>query len=567
MEHKPSTQSLAIRALASALLLSVGWPPLPLSFMLFLAWVPLLQGIDAILAAHEDRRVYRTTWLFTFFCFLVWNGLTTWWVSRATLGGGLFAVTINSVLMSLPVMVYVAARRHLGNMASYMTLVSAWITFEYLHLRWELTWPWLTLGNGFADHPAWVQWYEWTGVLGGSLWILVVNILIYRELSKLASYALGISGRYEASVRQRNSLAMVLAATRPALFLLVPLILSLIMYARRDPDRGDPVRVAVVQSNYDPHGEKFDLPPEQILKEMIAMSQTVLSDSLDYIVWPETALTNNIELSMLPRHPSIQQIRNMLADYPQTKLIAGLNGYQRFSDPENAPEDVRPVDFSNGTRVWIAGYNTVVQVDAGQDAQVYNKGILVPGPECYPYYKQLNWLNKLVPGLEDYMGGLSRSTGRSNFWKDKLGGDSLGVAPAICYESIFGEYVTGWTNEGAGLLFVVTNDGWWGNTAGRKQHLAYARLRAIENRRWVARSANTGISCFINERGDVVSDAGYDNAQVLEHTMYANNEVTHYMRQGDLICRTAGWIVAGLILLTLVSRLTGGGVLRGNQFK
>lgn len=558
MDHKPSIQSLLLRALASAALLSLAWPPLPFAFLLFLAWVPLLQALDTILATREGLRVYRATWLLAFVTFLVWNGLTTWWVAKATLGGGLFAIVVNSFLMSLPIMVYVAARRYLGNMASYMTLISAWLTFEYLHMRWELTWPWLTLGNGFAEHPAWVQWYDWTGALGGSLWILVVNITIYRELRRLASYVLGLSGRYESTARQRSSLALVLAAARPALFIALPLGLSLVLYARRDPNVGTPVQVAVLQTNYDPHTEKFALGPEQILGEMLAQSEQALHDSLDYLVWPETALTNNIDLAALDRHPSLKKIRGILEPYPDLRLIAGINGYYRYNDEASAPEGARAYDFPSGNRVWITAYNSAVQLNSNGETQVYNKGILVPGPECYPYYDQLKWLNNVVPGLEDYMGNLSRSPYRSSFWTHTPGGDSLAVAPAICYESIFGEYVTGWTNGGAGLLFVVTNDGWWGNTAGRKQHLAYARLRAIENRRWVARSANTGISCFINQRGDVVAEAGYDRQVVLEHTMYANHEVTPYMKQGDLIGRTAGWVVAGLALLTLVSRLTGG---------
>jgi apolipoprotein N-acyltransferase len=558
MDPKPSTQSLFLRALASAALLSLSWPPLPFAFLLFLAWVPFLQAIDSILATREGLRVYRATWLFAFITFLVWNGLSTWWVAKATVGGGVFAVVVNSFLMTLPILVYVAARRYLGNMASYMTLVSAWLTFEYLHMRWELTWPWLTLGNGFANHPAWVQWYAYTGALGGSLWVLVVNIAIYRELRRLASYALGLSTRYDSSPRQRSTLALILAAVRPALLLAVPLAWSLLLYNRRDPNAGKPVRVAVLQSNYDPHTEKFALGPDQILGEMLTHSAQALHDSLHYLVWPETALTNNIDLATLERHPSLNKMRALLEPYPQLQLIAGINGYRRYNDEASAPEDARAYDFPSGNRVWISAYNSAIQISPGANTQVYNKGILVPGPECYPYYEQLRWLNNVVPGLEDYMGNLSRSAYRESFWTRSPDGDSLAVAPAICYESIFGEYVTGWTNGGAGLLFVITNDGWWGNTAGRKQHLAYARLRAIENRRWVARSANTGISCFINQRGDIVADAGYGRQAVLEHTMYANTEVTPYMKQGDLVGRTAGWVVAGLALLTMVSRLTGG---------
>ncbi len=559
MTQPPTALSLLLRAALSGALLALGWPPLPFALLLFLAWVPLLQGLDTILASRSGRDALRTCWLFAYTAFLVWNGLTTWWVAKATLPGGIFAVLVNSLLMTLPVMVYVAARQRLGATASFFTLISAWLTFEYLHMRWELTWPWLTLGNGLAAHPAWVQWYAWTGALGGSLWILVVNLLLYRELRLMASYALGVSRRYHSSPGQRNTLALALALSRPLLVLLLPLVFSLFMYQRRDPNAGRPVNIAVLQTNYDPHTEKFELGPARILSDMMRLSAPALNDSLDYLIWPETALTNNIDLGVLNRHPSVLPLRDMLQPFPRTRLVAGINGYQRYASAEQAPAESRVIEFSNGQRTWITSYNTALQVHGSGEMQVYHKGILVPGPEAYPYFRYLGWLNRVVPGLEDYMGRLSRSPSRTTFTAARPSGDTLGVASAICYESIFGEYCTGWTKGGSELLFVITNDGWWGNTAGRKQHMAYARLRAIENRRWVVRSANTGNSCFIDQRGDVVHAAGYDREEVLTFTAYANDEVTPYMKQGDLLGRTAGWVCAGLILLTAVSSLNGAG--------
>jgi apolipoprotein N-acyltransferase len=77
----------------------------------------------------------------------------------------------------------VVARRLKGS-AGYVFLITFWIAFEFLHYNWELTWPWLTLGNGFAAKPQWNQWYEYTGVFGGSLWILVSNIALYSSAEK-----------------------------------------------------------------------------------------------------------------------------------------------------------------------------------------------------------------------------------------------------------------------------------------------------------------------------------------------------------------------------------------------
>ena len=127
------------------------------------------------------------------------------------------------------------------------------------------------------------------------------------------------------------------------------------------------------------------------------------------------------------------------------------------------------------------------------------------------------------------------------------------MAPVICYESIFGEYVTGYVQKGAELIFIITNDGWWKNTPGYKQHMSFARLRAIETRRSIARSANTGISCFINQRGDVSQPTGWWVDAAIKGTINANDEITFYVKYGDYIARIS-LFVSALLLLNLVVR-------------
>ena len=121
------------------------------------------------------------------------------------------------------------------------------------------------------------------------------------------------------------------------------------------------------------------------------------------------------------------------------------------------------------------------------------------------------------------------------------------MGPIICYESIYGEFVSGYVNEGAGLLFIITNDGWWGNTPGYRQHFQYARLRAIENRRSIARSANTGISGFINQRGDVLKQTPYWEDAAITETLNANSSLTFYAKNGDYLGRLSAF--TGILLL------------------
>ena len=118
-------------------------------------------------------------------------------------------------------------------------------------------------------------------------------------------------------------------------------------------------------------------------------------------------------------------------------------------------------------------------------------------------------------------------------------GDPYITAPIICYESIYGSYVTEYVKKGANMLTIMTNDGWWANTAGHRQHLQYARLRAIETRKWIARSANTGISAVIDDYGDIVASKPWNQAAVIKYNIPAETGQTFYVRNGDIIFKLA----------------------------
>jgi apolipoprotein N-acyltransferase len=125
----------------------------------------------------------------------------------------------------------------------------------------------------------------------------------------------------------------------------------------------------------------------------------------------------------------------------------------------------------------------------------------------------------------------------------------------ICYESVFGEYVTEYIKKGSNLIFVITNDGWWGDTPGHRQHFTFSRLRAIETRRSIARSANTGISAFIDQRGDAFQVTRYWEPDVIRQTINANDKMTFYVRYGDYIGRLSSFVAIVLVLIAMSFRL------------
>lgn len=142
-----------------------------------------------------------------------------------------------------------------------------------------------------------------------------------------------------------------------------------------------------------------------------------------------------------------------------------------------------------------------------------------------PFPTLLKPLESLAINLGGTMGSIGTQEERSVF-NDSL--NKVCIAPIICYESIYADYVTEFIRLGANLIFIITNDGWWQDTPGYIQHLNFARLRAIENRRQIARSANTGTSCFIDEFGNIEQATPWWKEALISKNMSKNLELTFF---------------------------------------
>jgi apolipoprotein N-acyltransferase len=167
-----------------------------------------------------------------------------------------------------------------------------------------------------------------------------------------------------------------------------------------------------------------------------------------------------------------------------------------------------------------------------------------------PFENQFKFLKKWIVNMGGISGTLGTQTDNMVFSKN-----GTKIAVPICFESGYGEYISGFIRKGANVIFIITNDGWWKNTPGYKQHLSYSRLRAIEFRRGIARSGNTGISCFINQRGEIVKQTGWWLLTSISGTVNRNSEITFYARHGDYIARIGLLLFAFMLVISLVEVL------------
>ncbi len=510
-------------SILSGALLFAAWPVSPLTLFICIAWAPLLYISDAV----NKRTAFFG---YTYLSVLLWNIGTTWWIWNSTDIGTIAAILTNSFFMCLPWWGYQLFKLRYGKRIGYFSLVAFWMCFEYIHLNWQLSWPWLTLGNVFASHPDWVQWYELTGVGGGSLIILVLNLLLYELII---------------SFRKKEKKTKI----RRLVWLIIQIpVLAFLFYAYHytGPIKKAPAyNVVIVQPNIDPY-KKFDPANMQgDIDQLLRLTQQNIDSSTRLIIWPETAMSIKDWQEHVAANPYYQDIFIMMNRHPNATLLSGIETMKFYGKQPLTPTASKTLQGD-----FVDDFNAAVTIHAGEPLQFYNKSKLVPGVESTPAF--LQFMAPLFEKFGGTAGGYGRSDESSVF---TLPGNSFTVAPIICYESIYGEYVSSYVQKGANLLTIITNDGWWGNTPGHKQHLQYARLRAIETRRWVARSANTGISAVIDDNGKIVDTRAWDTEAVIKYPIPALTGLTFYVRYGDYLYKLASLLTVLLILWHLVSTI------------
>jgi len=523
-----------ILSLSSGVALGLSWPTGGWTVLIFIALVPLLF-LENSIRMETNKRSGLYLFGYSYLTFITWNLITTWWLYNSTVFGMLFANLCNSLFYTLLFLIFSWSKKKLPLKSAHLFLISSWLAFEKLHLIWDFSWTWLNLGNVFSEHIYWIQWYEYTGTFGGSLWVLVVNLWVFSILK---------------NPKFNTPILRVRKLTGPLLLIALPIAFSLYLYQQvEEPEKT--IDVVLVQPNIDPYDEKYQLTNQKFLSLLVDQIKPHITPETSYILTPETYFAEGYgeELHAFQNtllHKSIQEI---LSTFPNTQLITGIQFYDTFIQ-EEAPSltanSVRP-------NLWVEYYNSAISEFYNKKPEYYHKSKLVVGVENMPFKSILNPL--LGDVMIDLGGTVSSRVTQGERTVFKHAKNSEKAAPIICYESIFGEFVTGYIKNGATFLAIISNDAWWGETPGHRQLLSYTRLRAIETRRDIARSANTGISAIINAKGEILQQTEYNTKTVLKGKLASRSDLTFYVRFGDIIARWAVFISVLFLLLALSGRL------------
>lgn len=499
-----------ILSLAGGSVAGLAWMPWFPGPVIFIAFVPFFLLASVTQPGHI---VYGNRLLFIKIIpgFIIFNAIAIGWTRIAGVPLLLAAVTANSFLMAFAFWLGWLAGTGNGRQYAPVTIIIAWMAMEYATNHFWLFSPWLNLGNGLARNTYLVQWYEFQGVAGGSLWVLTVNALIAAAVSGISS---GL----------KKGLLMI-PASAAILLVIIPAILAPMLLSRETGGAAGKTSVLVIQPNFDPHTEKFTIPFTEQLETVISLAQRSGSGTPDWIITPETTIDDPIIISEPGTDRYIGRITGYLSAAPATSFLLGATTNSDTSKP--------------------ILHNSALQITSEGLKSVYHKSKLVPGIER-PFGRSVKFMQRLFPYLGGTGAGFYPQSGNPAM-THQAGGTAL--APVICFESAFPEHVADFVKNGAGIIAVITNDGWWQGTKGYQQHFSFSPLRAIETRRPVVRAANTGISAIINHRGETVSQLKWWNQGFIAGEVTVPGRVTFFVRHGNIIGRASATALIFLLII------------------
>ena len=509
-------------------------------FLALVGLVPLLC-MERIATMTGKKRV----WIYHYSAFVLWNAITTFWVCNATVGGGIFAVLANSLQMSLIFGLFRVSKKKYSGSLPYIFLMAAWIAWERFYFDAEISWPWLVLGNSFARTTGLVQWYEYTGALGGSLWVWAANLGIFGMLVCLS----------DGSWFSFNAKAKAAAVTGLLATIIIPAAISPFIGNRYEDamtssDRN--LQVVIVQPNIDPYNKFEAMTQDQqnaILEDQIRKElDSIYTDSTSapiLIVAPET-FTSDIIVGQYERSRTWRRFTSLLSEYPGVNMLFGASSYEYVASKTRPSHTARRLKDD----LWYEAYNSALMIDGTGRTEIFHKSKLVVAVEKTPY-------PAIFCKIDDMLGGvMGRCIGQDEISLldvESSDGKKTPVGCAVCYESVYGEYYTGYINKGAEAMTIITNDAWWGDTPGYRQHLSYASLRAIETRRAIARCANTGISAIVSPSGEIIQPTPWWEPAVIKGQIPLRKDITFYVAHGDITGRVCTFIFI-LLLLALAVR-------------
>lgn len=530
-EKRQSWPAFLAMPLLSGMLLGISFPSYPFIRLEILAWVALVPLLLSLQHDEPFGSAYRKVWL----SMLVFSSVSLWWVSLATLPGGLLTILAQSFFQTVPFLAFFLVRRLKGFRFALFSLPVFWTAWEWAYMQQDLSLGWLTMGNSQAHLTPMIQYADITGVWGISFWLLCFNVLA----------VLAWSGRRRGKVPHHYFAAMLLLVALPLVYAWG------IFHDTRADESGAAVKVALVQPDIDPV-KKWQAYSTADIMELyyLLTSRVVLQDAPELVIWPETAIPFHILDSTYSGY--LQSLRLSLKEW-HVALLSGFSDIEYYH-PDSVEAKSGRVKYDSTSGRFFETFNASMMLTPDfRKPQIYHKIRLVPFAERVPYVEYLPWLDRFTFSLAG-ISSWGKGSESSVLEFDSRGNGRVKAANIICYESIFPGLVSGFVRNGAQFLTLVTNDGWYSTSYGPYQHAAIAKLRCVENRRAMARCANTGVTAFIDRFGVIYREIPWWERRTVTAEVPLESGITFYTRFSDLFPKTLSLLSGVLIAAAFAGR-------------
>jgi apolipoprotein N-acyltransferase len=533
------------------LMLAAGFAPLGLSLLSFVGFLPLLVALERTATKKQTIAV-----LYVFF--FAFHGLGNWWVSSwqpnadpYLMASGIALWLGHPFFLMVPFVGYRIIRRKLGLGAAVWSLPFLWVAFEWLHSLSDASYPWLSLGYTQMHFLYIAQIADITGVWGVSFIVVLVNAII--------AYWFFV---YRGDVASTSPRLWKFAAVRCALWILPVLALpswygysQATYYSGEHSITSSYITVGVIQPNINPWQKWENDSYQQVEIHQHIQDSLLATGPIDLLIWSETAIPY-LGMNISSDHNFSFLQRGLTPTH--TALLTGFSEIVTFPQSPNLPPMAKPL---RGTNLYYAAHNSAILIlpdTSKHEFPIHRKMRLTPFAEYIPFVDQFPFLVKWLEwgvGISNWMkGDIQRELPLSFTNTNKWGGGTAWIGCIICIESIYPDFVRNYSAQGANMLVVITNDAWYNHTFGPSQHYEIAAMRAIENRKAVARCANTGISGFIRPSGESYSVAPSYQACGLAQDIELLYYKTPYVQFGDWMPKLAFGFSLIVILFAAIRR-------------
>ncbi len=528
-------------AILTGAFLALSFPPSYFPLLAFIAFIPLLY---VFIQPEETSHPFRLIYL----AFFIYCGGANWWISswRAETDpylmiSGIVVWIFHPFFFFIPLAVFNSLRKKLGASTALWLFPFIWTAAEWIHSLSELSYPWLTIGYSQIPNLTWLQFVDITGVWGASFVIALTNVIFLKLI--LNYKAMGKERFFKDKVAVPLFISLLLIIILPYIYGTV----RIGKFNHNDLIKNNKhLNIGLIQPNINPWSKWQESPIGQIrIHQKIQDSLRKAVRKLDICLWSETTilyLGQNInfghDFSFLQRW----------VDRQGTAILTGFADYKFYNSKSEA---------TVSSKVWAAdsnkyydSFNSAIILnpsDSTDELQVYHKMKLTPFAERIPHLEIFGFASSFLSwGVGISAWGIGTRQKNLLYYSR---GDTVKIAPIICIESIYPGFVKNFTDLGAEILAVITNDAWYDYTTGPEQHFQIAAMRAIENKRYIARCANTGVTGFISPTGRAFFRLPQYKRLGIAATIPILHGKTIYVEYGD-------WLPVGCFVLIILAYLS-----------